>query len=432
MDEQKSLRPGGYIDLLLDAVCMVDADGRFVFVSAAAERVFGYRPQEMIGRAVSELVHPEDRDRTLSAAHDIMRGDSKLNFENRYIRKDGSIVHILWSARWSEADQLRIAVARDITARKQAEVLQAAVYAISEAAHAAEDLAALFGRIHRILGELLPLPDFSVALRDEEGGVLRFPYHAPAPDAVPVHDDAAAIDCCEAVIHARQPLLRARADNDHSRGGLLGVPLDTHKGSIGALLLRHAADGTAYTEQHKELLNFVSTQIATAIERKRLHEQLLRLAQSDVLTGLPNRALLDDRLEMALARAHSTRCGMSLLYLDLDRFKAINDTLGHDAGDQLLREIARRLKASVRKQDTVARMGGDEFVIVLEGVAQRQQAAAIADNIRRIVVEPIRIDETSVVVEPSIGIAVHPEDGSDARSLLRRADEAMFAAKKRR
>src|SRR5471030_3242332 len=109
-----------FTDLLLDAVCMVDISGRFVFVSAASERIFGYTQQEMIGKAMIDFVAPADRARTLAAAQNIMNGKSHINFENRYLRKDGSIVHIMWSARWSEPDQLRVAVARDVTAIKQA------------------------------------------------------------------------------------------------------------------------------------------------------------------------------------------------------------------------------------------------------------------------------------------------------------------------
>ncbi|PTT71675.1 diguanylate cyclase, partial [Pseudomonas sp. HMWF007] len=166
MESRNSAPLASFIDLLLDAVCAVDKQGRFVFVSAACERIFGYTPEELIGRQMIELVHPADRQRTLAAAHEIMGGDPKHNFENRYVRKDGSVAHILWSARWSEVDQLRIAVARDITERKQAESRQAALYAISEAAHVAEDLLALFKRIHLIIGEWLPALNFSVALYD--------------------------------------------------------------------------------------------------------------------------------------------------------------------------------------------------------------------------------------------------------------------------
>jgi PAS domain S-box-containing protein len=104
MESKNSAPLASYIDLLPDAVCAVDKQGRFVFVSAACEQVFGYTPDELIGQAMIDLVHPADRQRTLDAAREIMGGEPKLNFENRYLRKDGRVVHILWSARWSEVN----------------------------------------------------------------------------------------------------------------------------------------------------------------------------------------------------------------------------------------------------------------------------------------------------------------------------------------
>lgn len=109
------------MDLLPDAVCVVDAAGTFISISGACERIFGYRPEEMVGRAMIEFVHPEDRASTLQAAAQVMKGHLQHDFENRYLRKDGRTAHIMWSARWSEADQMRVAVARDITGRKTAE-----------------------------------------------------------------------------------------------------------------------------------------------------------------------------------------------------------------------------------------------------------------------------------------------------------------------
>ena len=193
-----------FTDLLLDAVCMVDISGRFVFVSAASERIFGYTPQEMIGKAMIDFVAPADRARTLAAAQNVMNGKSHINFENRYLRKDGSIAHIMWSARWSEPDQLRVAVARDVTALKQAQAMQSVLYAISETAYASDDLAHLFQRSHAILVELLPASGFGVALLDTAGQHLHFTYHAghgTAPDAALMQL------LCEEVVRRAAPLL---------------------------------------------------------------------------------------------------------------------------------------------------------------------------------------------------------------------------------
>ena len=329
-----------YIDLLLDAVCAVDKQGRFVFVSAACERIFGYTPDELIGRSMIELVHPADRQRTLAAAGEIMGGDPKHNFENRYLRKDGSVAHISWSARWSEVDQLRIAVARDITERKQAESRQAALYAISEAAHAAEDLLALFKRIHLLIGEWLPALNFSVALYDEHCAQLNFPYHVDDHELQPEQPGTVIGRLCAQVIRSGQPMLLTPDSADatpdfaelvaeQNAPCWLGVPLNSKNGTIGALIVKSLAGGERYTEQDKELLQYVCAQVATAIERQQLHARLKRMAQYDQLTQLPNRELLRDRLRAALADARTLHGHMALLYVDLDRFKQVNDTHGH-------------------------------------------------------------------------------------------------------
>jgi diguanylate cyclase (GGDEF)-like protein/PAS domain S-box-containing protein len=430
-----------FIDQLLDAICVVDGEGRFIFVSAACERIFGYTPKEMIGKAMLEMVVPEDRARTLQAANKIMSGHPTLDFENRYIRKDGQVVHIMWSARWSEADQLRIAVARDITERKQAESMQAALYAISEAAHTAEDLLSLFQLIHQIIGKLLPAANFSVAMYDESNDQLNFPYYTGDYDEASELQQTAVSTLCAEVIRTRQPLLlgpeslaslpeELRAVNDSNAVCWLVVPLNSHKGTIGALILKSNSDGARYTEKDKELLQFVSTQVATAIERKQLHARLKHMAQYDGLTGLPNRGLLYDRLKMALARTRREQGQMSLLYLDLNNFKQVNDSLGHVAGDELLQEVANRLKQCVRDLDTVARMGGDEFVVLLENIQLPEHAANVAKKIRSAISQPIKIEGCSLCILPSIGIALYPDHGDEAQQLLRHADEAMYFEKK--
>src|SRR5690606_6600544 len=146
----------------------------------------------------------------------------------------------------------------------------------------------------------------------------------------------------------------------------LGVPLKSGQGVMGALVVQNHADNGHYSEQDRELLQFVSTQIAVAIERKQLIDGLQRMALYDQLTGLPNRELFHDRMQLALARARREQGQLALLYLDLDRFKYVNDTCGHAAGDLLLEMVARRIEQCVRTSDTVARFGGDEFVVLLE------------------------------------------------------------------
>ncbi len=164
-------------------------------------------------------------------------------------------------------------------------------------------------------------------------------------------------------------------------------------------------------------------------ERKAQEDRIRHLAQHDALTGLPNRALLEDRLAQAipLARRNGTR--LAVMFLDLDRFKTINDSLGHQAGDHLLREVARRLCGCVRKADTVSRQGGDEFVILLQELEAPEHAARVARKIIEAVAEPVYLDGLQLQVTPSIGISVFPDDGTWQAELLRNADAAMYHAK---
>lgn len=154
-----------------------------------------------------------------------------------------------------------------------------------------------------------------------------------------------------------------------------------------------------------------------------------RLASYDLLTGLPNRLLITRLLRQAIARAQRQNQRFALLFVDLDRFKAVYDTLGHRGGDLLLIEIAQRLRESVRASDTVGRLAGDEFVVILENVRSSEEVLALADKIRRAVQQPVPIDGQQAQVGASIGIALYPDHGRSEEELLHRADAAMYTVK---
>jgi diguanylate cyclase (GGDEF)-like protein len=159
--------------------------------------------------------------------------------------------------------------------------------------------------------------------------------------------------------------------------------------------------------------------------------QLRHLATHDALTGLPNRVLLDDRMRQAIVHAEHARQQFAVLVLDLDRFKFFNDSLGHQAGDELLNRVAARLRGLVDEIDTIARVGGDEFVILLSSVTERGAIDRVARNISNTLQEPLRIDSVDLHVSSSIGIAMFPADGSTAEKLITHADAAMYCAKQR-
>jgi len=271
------------INLMLDTVFVVDEDNQIVFVSDACETLLGYRADQLIGTQITDYMHPDDLAITKASINRVMSGQAHGDFRNRYIHKNGAIVHILWSARWSEEDRVRIGVARDVT-----------------------------------------------ALRETE-------------------------------------------------------------------------------------------------------DKLHFLAHHDPLTGLTNRSLFNDRLDSALGAARRHQSRVALLFLDLNEFKPINDTHGHAVGDRLLCTIARRLESCVRETDTVARMGGDEFTVLLTDIQSAEAVAAKVEQITAVMAEPLSPEFDGITTPSfSIGVARYPEDGEDAETLMRHADVDMYRLKRRR
>lgn len=165
-------------------------------------------------------------------------------------------------------------------------------------------------------------------------------------------------------------------------------------------------------------------------ERKRAEEKIAHLAHHDFLTGLPNRAYFSEILEHSIALTRRGQGKLAVLFLDLDGFKKINDTLGHEAGDLLLQGVSQRLQATVRESDTVARIGGDEFILLLESVTVPDNAVVVAQKIIDNLMPAFDLNGASGRVGASIGIALYPQHGEQAEELLRRADDAMYQAKR--
>lgn len=271
------------IHLMLDTVFVVDRDDHIVFVSDACQALLGYRAQELVGTPITRYMHPDDVPTTRASIVRVMNGQPHFDFRNRYIRKDGGVVHILWAAFWSDEIEARIGVARNVTALTKAE--------------------------------------------DE----LRF------------------------------------------------------------------------------------------------------LAHHDPLTQLTNRSVFNDRLETALRAAHRNNTSVALLFLDINDFKGINDGHGHTMGDRVLCAIARRLEGCVRETDTVARMGGDEFTVLLTDI---QAPGAVSEKVAQILAvmaEPLGPEFDGLRMPScSIGVASYPEDGADADTLLSHADDDMYRVKRQR
>lgn len=185
----------------------------------------------------------------------------------------------------------------------------------------------------------------------------------------------------------------------------------------------------AVRDAEGRLLNYIAT-ISDITERKQIEDRLRNLAHYDSLTGLPNRELFSLRLTEALNRTRQSNSGLALLFIGLDRFKAINDSLGHNAGDELLRQVAARLKHSVRDSDVTARLGGDEFTVILENLTEPQKAEVVAQKIIHALSRPVKLHGHQIFISPSIGVAFYPSDATGIDELIKNADRAMSTAKR--
>ncbi|MBF0556350.1 MAG: diguanylate cyclase [Nitrospirae bacterium] len=192
------------------------------------------------------------------------------------------------------------------------------------------------------------------------------------------------------------------------------------------MYVRH---GHKRDERTDDFLHAVADALAGIIERRRVQRRLRYMALYDNLTGIPNRTMFFDRLGQSIALAKRNNRMLALLYLDLDKFKRINDTLGHDAGDELLKETARRLTSCLRESDTAARMGGDEFTVILTEVTNEKDAAAVAGKIIETLQAPVELKGYLCPIGTSIGISIYPTSATEAGALIKKADMAMYAAK---
>lgn len=370
----------------------------------------------------------------------------------------------------------------EVVERERAEKLQQALFRITELSVSADSLERFYADLHSIVGELLYAKNFYIALLSSDGKFIEFPYVADEVDLREVRDRPRAKGLTEYVIDTGKPLLadRARIQTLETQGLVnsfgplahcwLGVPLSRDDAVLGVIGVQSYTPGIGFTERDQELLTFVAHHIDAALARKRAQDTLItahaeletrvqtrtqeladanrelreqiaerlraeqRLrhqARHDSLTGLPNRAQLQERLDDAIARVSTGGRPFSVMFLDIDRFKLINDSVGHVAGDELLVEASRRISQVIGRDDIVARLGGDEFAILAEGIDDAETAEQYAAAIRRVLGQSMWIEGREVFPSASIGIALWNPRYRKSEELLRDADAAMYRAKRR-
>ena len=407
-------------------ILVLDARGGCVYSNAAYQRISGLAPAQAPGAAWSMVIHPEDRQHFLAQWRDAARAGVRFQAECRLLRSDGSVVWVrVNGAAMRDGTQSHgyVQAVEDITARKSKELVSQAAgaglpapVAMRERERRAEvtldaigeavltiDLAGRITYLNR-MGETMT----GWAREDAQGrplaevfrivdGTTREAAEDPAQRAVEEDKTVAlATDCVLVRRDGKECAIEDSAAPIHDRDGRVA----------GAVIVFHD----------------VSRSLATALK-------MSHLAQHDSLTGLPNRSLLAERLSQAIGLARRHRKQVALLFLDLDGFKHVNDSLGHTVGDRLLQSVADRLVKCVRATDTVCRQGGDEFVILLAEIERPRDAANVAEKLRAALAVPHLAGGHELHVTASIGIAIYPDDGIDVDTLMQNADAAMYRAK---
>lgn len=370
--------------------------------------------------------------------------------------------------RTSELSRVNAALREGIAERERAEHLQATLFQIAELSSRPGDMVEFFRSLHHIVGELLSARNFYIALFDAATQVVSFPYYVDESILEPPQPRHGQRGLTEYVIRQRRPCLidvndalRLIADGaidiasqDVRLHSWLGVPLFDGDDVCGVLAVQSYAPLVRYSQRDQELLTFVSRHIDTALSRRRAAEALhaanaelearvqirtleldnanARLVHEnshDLLTGLPNRSHLLQRLQAAWRAYSENGCQITVMFIDLDRFKVVNDSLGHHCGDLLLVQAAERLRACLRTTDLLARLGGDEFAVLSPDVPLND-AVAIAERILAAFDLPFHIDEHVVFSSCSIGIVnAESQYHSEPADLLRDADIAMYRVK---
>ncbi len=401
----------------VDMIALVDGDNRRLYNSPAYQKLLGYSPDELRATSSIEQIHPDDRPQVLNAAEKARQSGRGERVEYRMRHKDGSW-HTLESTACAILDargqtEKLVIVNRDITERKRAEELSLHNAALRKAE---EKYRAIFEDavvgIFQMTPEGRPL-NINRALAQIHG------YDSPEHFMGEVENLV-----CELFVDPRQidELKRVLDEN----GVIRSVEVEVHcrdrtrKWVLANMRAVRDSDG-------KNLLYEGTLEDIT--ERKLAEERVQFLAYYDALTGLPNRTLLKDRLSKALARARRHQGKVALLFLDLDQFKNINDSLGHAVGDLFLQGVAERLKKWGREQDTVARIGGDEFLLVLTDVKDIPDAAVAAERLMDTMTPSFVVQDRSISVGCSLGISIFPDHGADPETLIMHADSAMYCAK---
>lgn len=398
---QREARYRAVIETSADGFWIVDMEGRLVEVNDAYVRLSGYSREELLAMHIPDLEVRERPEETAAHIEKILR-EGHDRFETVHRRKDGSSWPVeIVSTYWPGVAGYLFVFATDITERKRQEEEQKLAVLVFQNISEAMSVTDAKNRIVAINPAFTELTGYTA-----EEVIGRNPNVLSSGR----HDG-----------EFYRQMWQALEDTGQWQGEIW----DRRKN--GELMAEWLTISTIYDDDgwvHRRVALF-----SDITKKKQSEETIWRQANFDPLTELPNRRLFRERLEQEIKKAHRTGTALALFFIDLDRFKEINDTLGHHVGDELLVEAANRIVSCVRESDTVARLGGDEFTVILSELPDDAHVERVAQDIIAKLVDPFPLGDEMVYISASVGITLYPADTTDADSLLKNADQAMYAAK---
>jgi len=416
---------------------------RFVAVNEAAVDHYGYSAEEFLSMDITQIRPAETvvqlKQQIAAISH--IDGVAYAGLW-KHCKKDGTLIeaevtsHVLAFG----GRPARLVVAIDVTARERIKSLELTRREAVEMIAKSRPLDQIMGKlVEMVEGQSPGLIVSMLLLRDS-----RLYYQASNLPATMIKATEGSLTCIgedaglalgsesALVDQATDPFLATLGQSGLAEGfrTCWAEPIRDPAGRVLGAVAICRKDAAAPTLEERELAGAAAQVAAIAIGQTQAHDRLLFQAQHDPLTGLPNRTLLEDRLAQCAARSRRNGTSLAVLQIDLDRFKLINDFLGHAMGDSLLKTVADRLRGAVRQTDTLARLGGDEFTLLLADLKNPADARKVADELLAILQKPLTVEGSEFFVTASIGIAVYPDDSTDLVTLLKMADSAMYHAKK--
>lgn len=402
-----------------DAIIGKTIEGIIMSWNTGAENIYGYTAQEMIGQSMLILVPPDRPDEVPQILSRIKKGERVAHFETVRVRKDGTLISISKTISPIKDRSGNIigasTIARDITTNKR--IQDEMVKKTAELEKAAPVL--------QLAKKLFESANDGIIVTDIEGIIQMVNPSFLTTTGYQL----------EELLGFTTRILRS-GYHDESFFEKMWMTL-THTGKWTGEIWNKRKNGELYPEwlsisaiyDETGMITMYSAVYRDLSERLEYENKIRHQAFHDALTGLPNRLFFQDHLDKSLALAKRNHKLVATFFLDIDGFKKINDTLGHDVGDLLLQQVAQRLLSTVRSSDTVSRMGGDEFTIILSEIEHQEDAALVASKILDVIRKPFFLSEQTIHITTSIGISLYPLNGQDIQTLMKQADIAMYITK---